>query len=158
VVPAGATATVSTPELIIYAPVETAPHLAWKLEVEVSPAARWLVVIDAINGTTLTAYNQVMDANVAGSGVDLFGVTRPLNVFSKDNTFYMIDTSKKMFDPTSDPPTLSNTRGAIIILDAANHDTDAQGRITLSQVTSNSATSGWLPDAVSASFGLSQTY
>lgn len=158
VVPSGATATVSAPELIVYAPVETAPHLAWKLEVEVSHTARWLVVIDAINGTTLTAYNQVMDANVAGSGIDLFGATRPLNVFSENNTFYMIDTSKRMFDPTSDPPELSKTRGAIVVLDAGNRNPDSQGRISVSQVTSNSATSGWVRDAVSASFSLSQTY
>ena len=157
-VPGGATATVSDPELIVYAPVEMAPHLAWKMEVEVSPTARWLVILDAINGATLTSYNQVMDANVTGSGIDLFGTTRPLNVFSEDNTFYMIDTSKRMFDPTSDPPELSETRGAIIVLDAANRDPDSQGRISVSQVTSNSATSGWLPDAVSASFSLSQTY
>jgi len=157
-VPDGATATVSDPELIVYAPVETTPHLAWKMEVEVSHTARWLVILDAINGVTLTVYNQVMDANVAGSGIDLFGTTRPLNVFSENNTFFMIDTSKQMFDPTSDPPELSQTRGAIVVLDAVNRDPDPQGRISVSQVTSNSATSGWLPDAVSASFSLSQTY
>ena len=157
-VPDGMHATVSEPELIIYAVIETAPRLAWKIEVEVSDTSRWLVIIDAINGTTLSAYNQVMDANVAGSGIDVFGTTRPLNVFSQGNTFFMIDTSKPMFDPTSEPPSLSRTRGAIIVLDAANRDTDAEGRITLSQVTSSGATSGWVPDAVSASFGLSQTY
>ncbi len=157
IVPDNATA-ISTPELIVYAPVDTAPHLAWKMEVAVSDTAQWLVVIDAINGATLAAYNQVMDANVAGSGIDLFGTTRPLNVFSKDSTFYMIDTSKPMFDPTSDPPELSKTRGAIVVLDAGNHNPDSQGRISVSQVTSNSATSGWIRDAVSASFSLSQTY
>jgi len=158
VVPDSVTATVSEPELIVYAPIEMAPHLAWKLEVEVSPTAHWLVIIDAINGTTLSAYNQVMDANVTGSGIDLFGATKPLNVFSENDTFYMIDTSKLMFNPASDPPELDKTLGAIIVLDAANRDPDAQGRVSVSQVTSNSATSGWLPDAVSASFALSQTY
>ena len=157
-VPGGASATVSDPELIVYAPVEMAPHLAWKMEVEVSPTARWLVILDAINGTTLTVYNQVMDANVAGSGIDLFDATRPLNVFSENNTFYMIDTSKQMFDPTSNPPALDETRGAIVVLDAGNQNPDTQGQISVSQVTSTSATSGWLPDAVSASFSLSQTY
>lgn len=154
IVPNSATATVSTPELIIYAPVDTATHLAWKLEVTVSDTARWLVVIDAINGTTLAAYNQVMDANVVGSGTDVFGTTRPLNVFERTGTFFMIDTSKLSYDPTSAPPSLDNTRGAIFILDARNQTNFDP----LFYVTSTSATSGWLPDAVSASFSISQTY
>lgn len=159
VVPGSVNATVSDPELIIHAPVETAPRLAWKMEVTVSDTSRWLVAIDALNGATLTAYNQVTDANVSGSGVDLFRTTRSLNVFSEGGQFFMIDTSKQMYDPTSDPPALDKTRGAIVVLDAANKNPDAQGRpSSVSQVTSNSATSGFLPDAVSASFGLSQTY
>ncbi|MGE0820676.1 MAG: M4 family metallopeptidase [Candidatus Binatia bacterium] len=158
IVPQGALATASAPELIIYAPLESRSRLAWKMELSVSETSRWLVIIDAVSGTKLTAYNQVMDANVAGSGIDVFGSTRPLNVFQEGSTFFMVDTSKPMFDPTSDPPDLDKTRGGIVVLDAQNKEPDPLGRISVSQVTSNSATSGWLPDAVSASFSLSQTY
>jgi hypothetical protein len=103
-----------------------------------------------------------MDANVPGAGVDLFGVTRALNVWEEGGTFFMVDTSKPMFDPTSDPPALHTTRGAIIIRDARNQPPTADPQQitipTLFDITSGSATSGWLPDEISAVFNFSATY
>ena len=113
--------------------------------------SRWLVVIDAVNGAELTAYSLVMHQQVAGSGVDLFGRTRPLNVWQQDGLFWMVDTSKPMFDPRFD----WNNRGAIWIYDARNQELESSHH---SLVPSFSPTSGWLPDAVSASHNLSQAY
>ena len=56
----GDKAEVTSSELIIYAPGDTPPRLAWKLELAIGLASHWLVVIDAVNGDELTAYNQVM--------------------------------------------------------------------------------------------------
>lgn len=156
-VPGGDSAdVVDDPELIVYAPGDKASRLAWKIELPISLTARWLVVIDAQTGTTLTAYNQVMEANVAGSGTDLFGMTRPLNVWENDGSFFMIDTSKPMFNPALNPL----VSGTIFIKDAQNQPptSNPQQIPPLFSVTSATPTSGWLPDAVSASFGLSQTY
>ena len=94
----GAEAEVSASELIIYAPGDTPPRLAWKLELAIDVTSRWLVVIDAVNGAELTAYSLVMHQQVAGSGVDLFGRTRRLNVWQQDGLFWMVNTSKPMFD------------------------------------------------------------
>ena len=149
----GAEAEVSASELIIYAPGDTPPRLAWKLELAIGVTSRWLVVIDAVNGAELTAYSLVMHQNIAGSGVDLFGRTRRLNVWQESGLFWMIDTSKPMFDPNSDLEEIKS-RGVIWISDAQN--------LTLTSipnpVNSSSSTSGWLPDAVSAAYNFSETY
>jgi len=151
---------VEGPLLIIYAPGDRPPRLAWKLTVSVSVAERWLVVIDAHTGDLLTTFNEVPSANASGSGVDLLGETRPLNVWSENGTFYLVDTSKLSFDPTSDPPEPDTTRGAIIVLDARNqppndHPVDVPELI---QVSSQNPTQWGPPDGVSAAFALSTVY
>ncbi len=152
----GDKAEVATSDLIIYAPGDTPPRLAWKLELHISLTSRWLVVIDAINGNELTAYNQVMHQHVSGSGVDLFGTRRPLNVWRQDGFFWMFDTSKPMFNPNADP----RERGAIWIYDAQNQPptSDPEDIPPAGVANSSSATSGWLPDAVSAAYNFSEVY
>jgi len=157
-VPGDATGATTSESRIIYAPGDRSPRLAWKVEVIVSLAARWLVVVDALNGAILTAFNQVASANVRGTGADVFGVTRPLDVWREGNTYFMVDTSKPMFDPASDPPSPDKIRGGIVVLDANNQRPDAEGSLALSLVTASSPTAWAVPDAVSASFALSQTY
>ena len=97
----GKTGKVSKPDLMIYAPNDRTPRLAWKMTVNVSLVSQWIVIVDAVNGATLETITQVMDANVSGSGLDLFGTTRSLNVWQEGGTFFMVDTSKSMFDSTS---------------------------------------------------------
>ena len=152
--------TVSEPELIIYAPTQRAPRLGWKMDVNVSLVSAWTVIIDAINGATLEVITLVQESNVAGSGVDKLGITRPLNVWSEDGFFFMIDTSKPMFDPRSDPPAINTTNGGIFILDVRSQDENNEGGYDngIFRYLSDSPTSGWVPDGVSASFALSQTY
>lgn len=154
-------AAVGKPALLIYAPGDRTPRLAWKMTVEVSAAARWLVVIDALNGATLKAYNQVMEQGATGSGVDTLGIVRPLNLWQQGSTFFLVDTTKPMYNPTSNPPTL--VRGGIQVLDAKHQPAtdDPSGNLSDIQtdyVSSASPTAGWLPDAVSAAYNLSETY
>lgn len=156
--PGGAPDAPGEPELILYAPLDHAVRLAWKIELEPSIPSRWTIVVDALDGRVLTAIDNVMDQNVMGSGVDVFGQTRSLNVWQEGGQFFLVDTSKIMFDPTSDPPSPDATRGGIVILDARNQEPDAQGRIHLSLISSSNKSSWPIPDGVSASFGLSETY
>ena len=65
----GAEAEVTASELIIYAPGDTPPRLAWKLKLTIGLTAQWVVVIDAVNGDELTAYNQVMHQNYGNRSV-----------------------------------------------------------------------------------------
>jgi Zn-dependent metalloprotease len=156
----GGAAPVEGPLLIIYAPGDRPPRLAWKLNLSVSPAERWLVVIDAHTADLLTSFNEVHSANASGSGVDLLGETRPLNVWSEDGTFYLVDTSKPSFDATSDPPEPNTTRGAITVLDARNQppNDDPEDVPELFYVSSPSPNQWDLPDGVSAAFALSTVY
>jgi Zn-dependent metalloprotease len=152
-VPGGEDATVRGSELIIYAPGDTPSQLAWEFELAVSLTADWMVIIDARSGATLTAYNQVTDSNVSGSGVDIFGATKPLNMWQENGTFFLTDTSKPMYDPSLDPPAPDTTRGGITMFDAQNNSEPP-----FFLITSTSPTSGWLSDGVSAAFNFSETY
>ena len=147
-------------ELIIYAPLNKAPRLAWKLDIAESLLQRWCTVVDAQSGEILLHYNDVKDANVGGSGIGVFNERLDLNVWREGGEFFLVDTSKPMYDPRSNPPEPDSVGGGIIILDARNQPptSNPQSLPRLSLITSGNANSGWLPDGVSAAFGLSQTY
>lgn len=145
----GASARVGTPELVVYAPMDQAAKLAWKMDVSVALNKAWWVVVDAQNGATLTTVSRVTGGNVSGSGVDLLGVTRSLNVWQSGATYFMIDASKPMFNAT--------TGQGIIEVDDA-RGTNISAFQNAFYVTSTSANSWSNPDAVSAAFNLGQTY
>lgn len=149
---AGATAAAAEPELVVYAPGDSASRLAWKVELAPSVAARWLVVVDAEDGAVLTAFDQVADGHVHASGVDLAGVRRQVGAWTQGGSFYLVDTTKPMFDPASaDPIDPRKSRGAIFVFDAnggtaVNHVRSARPRV-------------WKPAAaVSAAWSLSRVY
>lgn len=145
---------VSTPELFVFAPGSRPSRLAWRMQVEVSAESRWLVVIDAVSGAKLLAYDQVLHAAATGAGRDLDGVTRNLNLWRSGADYYLVDTSKPMFDRGSAPPLRATTRGAILLYDVQNGDDPALAV----PVRSRNAAS-WAPaDAVSAAYALSATY
>lgn len=158
--PGGQDASVGAPELIIYGPLEGPPRLAWKVELTVGLGRAWRVVVDAVTGGTLLTIDLIQDAAETGTGVDSAGQTRPLNLWHEGNTYYLFNTSKPMFDATSTPPDLKKTKGAIIIIDAKNTPPTANPDkfADLVLATSASATSGWVPDAVGAAYGVAETY
>lgn len=141
-------ATVKTPELVIYSPLDQSAKLAWRVEVSVSLEDSWWVVIDAQNGQTLASISRVMHDIVSGSGVDLLGTTRPLSVSRVGPSFYMRDESKSMFDTRTG-------QGVIQVEDARGTTVSNLQSYFVTSLSSNSWTN---PDAVSASFNLSQTY
>jgi len=138
------------PVLIIYLPDnDSSARLAWKLELEVSLDKRLMIVIDALNGDILTEFNQIHNAAATGSGVDLLGQTRPLNLFEENGQYLMVNTSKPMYDAATN-------NGAILIYDWNNQELEQGVKPQLIQ--SNNPNAGFLPDAVSAAFNLSETY
>lgn len=154
IVPEGDRADVSRPELIVYVPDAREPRLAWRVETESALDQRWLVVIDAVDGAKLLAYNRAFHAAVPGFDRDLSGKARDLAVWREGSRYYLVDTSKPMYDPASVPPLPAFTRGAIFLFDLENQDDPSKAVL----VTSRSAHS-WAPaDAVSAAFGLSRGY
>ena len=163
-VPEGASGSVGEPELIIFAPGDRPARLAFRVIVATSLRFRWLVVVDAHDGAILAHFNTVHTDHVAGhvegSGVDLLGATRVLDLWSENGVFYAVDTSKAMYDTASDPPEPENTRGVITIKDAANQPSSSQPLQIPATVVAASAQlhSGLLPDAVSAAANLSSVY
>lgn len=142
--------------LIVYAPQDAAPRLAWRVRLARGLDERWLVVVGDHDGATLSVVDETLETDVAGSGNDLFGTNRALHVWAEGGVDYLVDTSKPMYDGGSDPPGADTTRGGIVVLDA-NHQ-DGSGTLSLAQVTSSNAAGPWLADGVSAAFGLAQTY
>lgn len=154
-VPGGMSGTTTDPKLLIYAPLDQAAKLAWKLELSFGLDQHWQVVVDAQTSNNLKAVNMCMCANVPGSGVDLLGVTRPLNVDQQGSLYYMRNLSKPMFNAAT-------TNGFIQIVDARNATRDqifVGNRFTncfhVISVTPNSWTNS---DAVSAAYNLAQVY
>lgn len=146
----------SDPRLVIFAHANGMPRLAWEVRVSVDILHVWNVLVDAHNGSILNSFSEVASDNVAGSGVDLFGNTQALNVWEEGGLHYMVDTSKAMFNPASDPPQPVSSDGVIVVLDAVN---EPQTNNLIGQFVAAGAASGpWLADAVSAATNLSATY
>ncbi|RJP46902.1 MAG: peptidase M4 family protein [Desulfobacteraceae bacterium] len=145
-------------ELILYAPGDRSPRLAWKIQLTVSYDADWLVVIDAANGSTLTAFNRAPSLRIAGSGIDVFNQRRDLSVWRESGVHYMIDTAKPMFDPASDFSSVNTIKGAIIIFDMENTELPDAGDFNAPLATSTRPDSGWVPEVVSLAYNLSETY
>ena len=154
----GDKAEVTASELIIYAPGDTPPRLAWKLKLTIGLTAHWLVVIDAENGDELTAYNQVMHQSYSDIGVDLFGMPQQLNVWWQDGLSWMIDTSKNMFNQAAQGQHGWIQRGAIWVRDAQNQEILIDAPVVYRDPSSQGDPSSFLPDAVSAAYNLSQVY
>lgn len=149
------TAEVESSSLIIHNG-RTAARLAWKVELHVSLTRHMVVVIDAHTGETITSFNEVCTAHADGSGTGALGESQQFGCWEQGGQYYMINSSKPMFDGSVDPTDVNNARGAIIILDNQNGQFDQGGQ--LFHVTSNSPDNWSIPDAVSAAAGLSQTY
>ena len=154
-------AEVADQTLIVFAPGDRSPRLAWRMTVQgrrIASIERWDVIIDAKNGDTLARYNLVKSENVAGSGVDLFSATRPLNVWRDDTgTHFLTDTSKSMFNAgASTPPDPSTTVGGISVLDLRNAPATSESPLFF--ITSPSPTGWTLADGVSAAANIAETF
>ena len=155
-----ATAPIESGELLVYAPIDRETRLAYKLELHAGPFDHRLVVVDAVSGEILESINQVCGAATVGSGTDLRGQTRSLNLWSANGRHYLLDASKPMFQSVaSEPPSPGGTFGGIIILDAKGVDPQVNPGGFAPEVIFSTSSSGGFPAAgVSASFNLSMVY
>jgi Zn-dependent metalloprotease len=152
----GLAANTDVPQLVVYGPLGAEPRLAWGFQLNLDYAHAWLVFVDALDGRILAKSNRTCDANVAGKGVDLDGVTRDLNVWSANNNHFLIDTSKTMYKAGGDP--VNKPEGAITIADARNKKIKELQGSDLFLITSANPASWTIADGVSAAFNFSQTY
>ncbi|MBU0637974.1 MAG: M4 family metallopeptidase [Planctomycetes bacterium] len=153
----GSDAETSEPVLMIYAPGDAPTRLAWKVEVWHGQDQGWQVFVDAWDGSALDTLSLVYTENVTGSGIDVSDQQRALNVWHNAGEYYLVDTSKPMFDPTSTPPRMDQTRGGIFVFDGANRD-HKDPNWTADVVFSSNANQWPLRDAVSTAHGMSRIY
>jgi bacillolysin len=151
-----AQAEATQPELIIYASLQAPPRLAWRFDLSVRLTEAWLFVVDALNGRILHRSTRIHDANVVGAGVDQTGTTRALNVWQQEGTYFLSDTSKKMFDGGFDP--LQDPHGVITVTDARGRSVEEVWGNPVFLITSSQHNLWDIPAGVSAAFNFSQTY
>src|SRR4030095_15400093 len=113
--------------------------------------------------------NAVEDTDFVGSGTGGLNEPETIHVWNEaPSSFFLVDTSKAMFQPgPSNPPDPDTTFGGIVVLDARNQppNDDPQSFPTLFHVTSTTGAGPWtsgsatnVADGVSALPTLSHTY
>lgn len=112
-------------ELVVWFDDEKKPHLAWSLEIVPNLTARWAYFVDAQSGEILRKFSQLCNLHgktckathqVAPEGItpeaptylppppatanapDLLGITRTINTYLHNGTYYLIDASRSMFN------------------------------------------------------------
>lgn len=145
-----------TAELVIFQTTDylKRQRLAWKINIRPGLHQNWIYLVDAIDGSVLVKYDIVCTISpVTGSGRDLNGVTRQLDLFQNQGTYYMINTSEDMYTGgTTDVPGLES--GIVITADLENDPSD---NAALKYITSNDPNS-WNATAVSAHFNGKSSY
>ena len=151
----------SDSKLVIYSDEKRfQPVLAWEVTLNISYVT-YTVLVDANSAKVILSYNNIHTENVVGSGTDLLGQIRQINVWKDSGKFYANDASKSMFDNSSmNPMDFDEKKGVINIYDAQNKPVNNKlsNDVQYYRLESDSSTSGWLADAVSASYNLSKTF
>jgi len=154
---------VKAPELIIYNQSRQENQnpfnsnrinrLAWRFELSLAIDRQLLVIIDATSGERLSELNKVHKTSTTGSGIDLHGQNRQINLFEQGNQFFLIDTSKPMFAGQSEP---NQNQGSIFIYDWENNSINAN--YSPAVVSSSQSDGFFLADGVSAAYNLSEVF
>ena len=152
-IPGGFTGSASTPGLVVYAPLDEPPILAWKFRVQLNWFQSWTAVVDAQSSSILRLQTDAREAQAQGSGTDMFGQQRTFPVWSANGGYYLMDTTKPSFRPGSDPVT--NPQGVIAIGDLINREF---GTAPPEAVFSSNPNVWSSRDAVSALVNLGVTY
>lgn len=141
-------------ELVIDGAINRHPRLAWLFSAGSNLIDPRRFLVDAISGEIINSVALVENGAVTGSGMDALGYPETLNLWQYGGNYYMVDTTKPMYAITSAPPSYSTSKGTITIADFGH----SQDWSTANYAISLSPSSGWIPDAVSASYDLSKVY
>lgn len=142
-------------EKIIYFDAKGEPFCTWFVEAAKSYFDDTYIFIDAQNGNILSSYDNVQSGTPRkGSGVDLYGQNRNLELYEIENTIYMLNTTKKMFSGIH-LDKIADLEGIILVADARNVEYEDFNYYYY--ISSNDPNS-WPRNAVSLSFGFSSVY
>ncbi|MCU0325376.1 MAG: M4 family metallopeptidase [Spirosomaceae bacterium] len=137
-------------DLIIYHLNEKpdAERLVYHATIKPNLLERWEYFVDANSGEILDKYNHTcsLDGPFTAKARDLNNVERTINIHQVGNTYYMIDTSRPMYNRTASKLP-NDPMGAIWTIDAQN--SRANEDLQFSHITSPNG-ANWSPTAVSA--------
>lgn len=119
-------------------------HSCWQVSAYPDGLNRWEVFVDTETGDVVFAYNNThRDGPATAHGIDLHGQQRTLHTYQYQGTYYLLDASRPMYNP-SQSQLPDRPIGAILTLTANNTDLQRIAHIT-------SSTNTWTnPTAVSA--------
>lgn len=141
-------------ELILYnrPDLSVKNRLTWHLVVRPNLLEKWDCFVDAQTGKVIHAANTTCAADGPKTAIasDINNISRTIHTYLKDSTYYLIDATKSMFNPSSPIP--ARPEGAIWTLDALN--TEA---LSISQI-SNTDNNSWSAKAVSAHFNAGSVF
>ncbi len=131
------------------------PHLVWHVQIRPNLRDNWYYFVDVNSGAVLQKYNATMfDGPVTGSGTDLNGQTRTLNLYEQGGTYYMIDASRSIWQATQ-PNLLNDPKGALWTIDARGNDLTSQTSLYHVTSTNNS----WADQSsVSAHYNIGEVF
>lgn len=143
-------------ELIIL-PINKSKKLAYEVKVRPNLIERWVYFIDALDGKVLDKYNHTcsVDGIVSATARDLNSMTRTFNISQIGTGFYLIDHSKKMYNPAKSKLP-DNPVGTIWTINAQNSKYNDEN-LNLDHVKSTSK-NVWAETAVSAHYNASLSY
>ena len=127
-------------------------NLCWLVGVAGGLDQRKDVFVETSTGKVVKEYNRVAwDGPVTGSGLDVKGVSRSLNVYQLGSQFYMIDATKPMYS-ASQSQLPDDGKGVLYAFDARG------GEATIYHITSSDQNSWSVRPGVSALFTSSKVY
>jgi bacillolysin len=134
--------------LVIFDKGDKDYSLTWAITIRPNFIQEWKYFIDATTGEIIHKFNNTnSDGPATASAVDLNNVTRTIDTYLDNGTYYLYNSSEAMYNPTTD-------EGVIITLDANNTSTS---NLNYSYITS--ANNTWTQKAaVSAHYNATLAY
>jgi Zn-dependent metalloprotease len=140
-------------ELVIFPVSEKNCKLAYHIIVRPDFINAWNYFIDANNGDVLDFYNSTCSANGPRSATanDLNGVSRSISTYEYNGRFYMVNSSKPMFNSTA---SVFPDQGVGVIETYNANNTDGSSLYNISNTTN----SGWTAVSVSAHYNADMAF
>ncbi len=131
--------------------IDAKPRLVWVVEIRPNIWERYRYFVDAKTSEIVEFYQtNPSDGPTVGSGIDLFGQNRTLNIFLSQGRYYLVDASKPMFNQNVQSP-----NGVIVTY--SNNNTDLT-KDSKPMVVSSNTTTFSDPVAVSLHYHLGKVY
>lgn len=133
-------------EPIVYWDLDQIPQMSYRVHLVPKVFSYWQVFVSMDQGEIIHRHKAICAQAATGQSTGLLGQTLPVNSYLEQGTYFLVDTSLPMYDPTSQPPAFNETRGAVIVADLQNQV--LSGSFSAPLVTSDNP-DAWDPAGVS---------